>query len=358
MRSLLLAAVLTCVMTGDTLKAQEKDPFGESNPFQQRESETEQEERSGQPENREALKARVAQLQHQVAELRAHLEQARMAQREQEIKWIQRIRHAEEQHGVTLATFHQLYSKLLCSGDVNQQRTAMEHLLTIDEVSEGERRTVWLDQNAQQELERLLVSKDDRLQELAERVVVAFHPRALEIGYQKSGERWRPIPGESAGVNLMRLKLANLQTVDYDAVSLKDILAEFRSRGIHVVDNGTSFNPEDLVTYRCFCEPVSGSLSAMLGQHDLVYQVRHDHVVLFSRDDPDARVSQTYCVRGLLTHEVPVQTLDSMINHRFSDEGFGKVDVEIVDEDRLVVTATEYAQDQVSKYLAILARGK
>jgi len=363
MKSMLLAGVWVSWLCGSdsVLNAQESDPFkGGGDPFRTPAVEPAK-SRPGTKENGQRQK----QLENENMELRIaldnkdlYLKQAAQVREEQKQELQHRIAKLHEQNAIRASVHNELFNRLLTSGDDSSLDIGLNYLANLDDLDENRSTSVRLNREARATLEQLVDSDDRAIRALAEDVVVAYHPQALELGYQRRTDRWRPLPNESKGQMLIRSKMSNLCTLDYDQTELKEVLEELqRNFKIYLLAEG-SIDLKQQVTYKGFVEPISGALSAMLGQHELTYRIRHDHLQIVAKDHPDARISQTFCVRGLLTDSMNIQSLDGKLNNRFPDSETDKIDFEVVDEYRVVVTATEDQQDRVSKYLATVARGK
>ena len=254
--------------------------------------------------------------------------------------------------------------KLLNSGDGNQQSLAMRHMLNFA-ATNSDKPKFRLNRKTQSTLTKLLESSDNQLRRYAEGVIIAFHPRAIEVGFQIPSLGWLPVRTEKENLIKTRAKLSNLCEVEFDGVTLGRAIDVFKKEHNVQMVIQSKIAPNDLVIrYQCKGEPLHQAIRGVLKQHGLVYRVRNGYLSLHRAEDDNARVTQLYCVRGILASSVEFKGMNKksgnieLIKKRL-DKRFAKrkgVDFEVVDKYRLKVTASEPDQYDVSVFLGKLYR--
>ena len=102
------------------------------------------------------------------------------------------------------------------------------------------------------------------------------------------------------------------------------------------------------------------ALEQLLAKQNLTFVVRENDLLILPKNDPAAKISLTYNVRGLLTDQLTMEGLVKLINKIITDDKSEeelKFDFHVreIDQNRLIIVGTEREQARVASLLNSLA---
>ncbi|MEQ8212056.1 MAG: hypothetical protein RH917_19815 [Lacipirellulaceae bacterium] len=236
-----------------------------------------------------------------------------------------------------------------------------------------------LDKETIRLLDALADSEDRQIRQLARDALVQHSPAvANRMGFQEAHGYWLPVTtSETKDIQVsndsVRARLNSKILIDFIEIPLEDALeyigdfcdVEIRLPEPLRKDPSHEDFDEQLLTYESDEGTARAALEELLGQLDLTYCIEGNSVKIISTDDPKTTVRLTYNIRGLLTDEIDMKKIEQLLIDQFTKEGKVEEKIEVrepgtviqtIDKHRLVVTASESTQHEVSVLLGSLVR--
>lgn len=273
----------------------------------------------------------------------------------------------------TRSSQNEFMKRLLSSGEPTIQRVALNYLAQLGGIeSQTKARLVEFDQETTTLLDTLADSADEQTRQLARAALVDQSFLARRLGFQPSGGMWLPLSSNPEGkehfLGPIRQRLNKTIEIDFIEIPLRDALEYIEydtAIEIRLPEQLAKQHEEQYFTIEAKKITTRAALEEILAEFDLTYRIYDNYVKILPAGDPEAIAKLTYNVRGLLTDEVDIMKLEQLLVNQFAKGGkvekklgveYAEVVIEVVDAQRLVITATEPVQHEVSVFLGSLAR--
>lgn len=276
--------------------------------------------------------------------------------------------------GKTRSSQNELVKRLLMTGEPKIQRIALNYVTQLGNMEmESKKPLVDFDEETTNLLDQLADSQDEQTRKLARAALVDQSFLARRLGFQPSGGMWLPLSNNPEGkehfLGPIRQRLNNTIEIDFIEIPLRDALEYIEydtAIEIRLPEQLAKQHEEQYFTIEAKKITTRAALEEILAEFDLMYRIYDNYVKILPAGDPEAIAKLTYNVRGLLTDEVDIMKLEQLLVKQFAKGGkvekklgveYAEVVIEVVDAQRLVITATEPVQHEVSLFLGSLAKG-
>ena len=298
------------------------------------------------------LNATLRVLKNDNAHLRVKIEELEKAYNEKVKQQAEREKRLAKNNAMHQRIFEQLFN----SDDHAQQELALSHLVSCFE-NERIDSNFSLDVDKPEILRRLSeLSESDKedVQNNARLALTMINPGyAIQKGFQ-FGSTWEPLSRDSnSEKSQIYDALQEPVNLNYLDTPLAEIVEEFQKSFRIKIALDNDIDEATFISANHTGLEFGDSLSQLLKKSGLTYRVMNDRILILKNDDARLMKTETYNVRGLLSKKLDVDGLVKLINQNFSES---QVVANTIDENRLLVKASEFDQRRVGKFLGSMTK--